>query len=60
MTAAIAVAVSVALLVGGALKGLAMVLAFKATKLEHAPLVEMQAKLDALEQRILGQGMQRR
>lgn len=59
MTAAIAVVLSVGLVVGAALKGLEMVLRHKEKKFEHLPLAQMQTKLDELENRILGRAMGR-
>lgn len=51
---AAAVVASVAILTGGGLVALRMVLAHKSKAYEHAPLAQMQGKLDELEQRLLG------
>lgn len=56
---AVAVVLSVALLVGGGLLALRMVLAHKSKTLEHAPLAEMQRKMDEVEQRLLSGAMRR-
>lgn len=52
-------AVSVAFIVGGALKGLQMVLAFKSAKLTHAPIAHLEQRMVELEGRILSAGMRR-
>jgi len=56
---AIAVVLSVAILAAAALKGLAMVLAFKAKKLEHAPIAHLEQRMAELEGRILSGAMRR-
>lgn len=49
----------VALVCGSALLGLRMVLDFRRTKLEHAPLTELQSRMAALEAQILRSAMRR-
>jgi len=53
------VVLSVAILAAAALKGLAMVLAFKAKKLEHAPIAHLEQRMAELEGRILSGAMRR-
>lgn len=50
---------AVASVVGGALVGLRMVLAHRARTLEHAPVAEIQKKVDELEARLLASAMRR-
>jgi hypothetical protein len=59
MDLAITVVPSVAILAGAGLKGLQMWLASRERKLTHEPLHLMQAKLDELETRLLGQALRR-
>lgn len=56
---ALAVVASVALVVGGCLLALRMVLAHQAKALEHAPLAQMEAKLAELENRLLSGAIRR-
>lgn len=59
MELAAAVVPSVAILAGCALRGLRMVLAHRERKLEHAPLAELQAKMNELETRVLASALRR-
>lgn len=52
-------ALSVLIVCVAALLGLRWVLAHREKKFEHLPLVEMQKKLDELEQRLLNGAMRR-
>jgi hypothetical protein len=58
--AALAVVAAVACVCGAALKGLQMWLAHQRHKVEHAPVAELQRKLDELEGRLLQLQMARR
>jgi hypothetical protein len=53
------IAVSVALVVGGGLLALRMWLQHASKKLEHAPVADMQRKLDDIEQRLMAGAMRR-
>ena len=57
---AAAVAFSVACCCGSGLLALRWTLAHREKRLEHAPLAEMQRKLEALESQLLAGAMQRR
>lgn len=57
---AAAVAFSVACVCGCGLVALRWTLAHREKKLEHAPLAEMQRKLDGLESQILAGALNRR
>lgn len=56
---ALAVVASVALVVGGALQALRMVLAHQAKRIEHAPIAKLEAQLAELEQRLVSSAMRR-
>ena len=57
MTAAIAVVLSVALLAGATLKGLQMVLAFRAREVVHAPIADLERRIQEMESKLLARAM---
>lgn len=59
MAEALAGVAAVAIVTGGGLVAFRWWLAFKGKTLEHAPLADMQRKLDELENRLLSQSMKR-
>ena len=57
MTAAISVVLAVAILAGATLKGLQMVLAFRAREVVHAPIADLERRIADLEGKLLARAM---